>query len=858
MHQENSNQEKYTELRKRAEQRIRSIITKLDEGPNELTVDIKKLLHELQVHQIELEIQNDELRNAQLIIEESRQKYFDLYNFAPVGYFSFNKEGHILDLNLTAAKLLGGDKVSFLNSSFYRNIVRDDRDLFYWHLAKVLETKSRQSCELKLVKKDGTEFYTQLESVPVQDEKNEITNCRTAISDITERRHAEKMLRIKNNLSFALSSSRNLSESFDRLLDASFEIEGIDCGCVYLVDNLTGNIDLLSHKGLPHQFIDLISHYDKDTPHAKLIMTGKPVYNQKAEIFKTFNNMGQGEGLRTLALIPIKYNGQTVAALNLASHSIDEFPMEARLMIEAATNHLGEIITRIKLENELEESEERFRLLYENAPLGYQSLNADGEIIDVNGAWLDILGYTHEEVLEKRFSDFLIPASQKSFKKYFQDFKTSGKMQNVEYEMRKKDGSILIASFDGKVRYNEKGDFVQTHCIFHNITERKRLEEQLMQSQKMETIGKLAGGIAHDFNNLLTAVIGNTEFLLEALDPEERNRAYAMEIKKAADRAAALTHQLLAYGRKQPLQLKSLNLNEIIKNMSNMVRRILGENIQLTFELESNLQGTEADPNQIAQIIMNLLINAKDAIRDKGEILIKTENVIVDEDFCKEYLFARPGKFIVLTIVDNGTGIETTIINKIFDPYFTTKGFGEGAGLGLSMVDGIVKQHNGWITVVSEPNVGSTFKVYLPATSVRPPGKKEHVKTIKEYRGNGERILLVEDEEVILEFIDRILTDNGYTVFTASTAEEALDIFQKENGQFHLVFSDIILPGMSGTLLVDELLSLKPELKVVFSSGYTDYEANWSSIQEKGYQFIAKPYSFHELLQLISEILSGK
>jgi CheY-like chemotaxis protein len=287
-----------------------------------------------------------------------------------------------------------------------------------------------------------------------------------------------------------------------------------------------------------------------------------------------------------------------------------------------------------------------------------------------------------------------------------------------------------------------------------------------------------------------------------------------------------------------------------------MLKRLIGEDITVQTDLDPNLWTNMADPGNMEQVIMNLIVNAKDAMPEGGTIRIKAENLNIDKDYCEINIYARPGKFTCLSVEDTGVGMDKEIIQHIFDPFFTTKGIGKGTGIGLSVVYGIVKQHEGWINVYSEPGRGSVFKVYLPASFVESNGEaKEEVISIQDCHGKGERILLVEDDDGIREFAKRVLFESGYVGFEAANAEEALNIFGKEKGDFHLVFSDVVLPEKSGLQLVEQLLCRKPELKVLLTSGYTDQKSQWPVICEKGYRFIQKPYGLTDLLRVVREVI---
>jgi CheY-like chemotaxis protein len=376
----------------------------------------------------------------------------------------------------------------------------------------------------------------------------------------------------------------------------------------------------------------------------------------------------------------------------------------------------------------------------------------------------------------------------------------------------------------------------------------------------MEAIGRMVGGLAHDFNNLLTAITGYTELLLDRVGSRDPLRKDIEEVYKAAEAAGSLTRRLLAFSRRQVLQPKALDLNAVIAHIEKILRRLIGEDIELATVLEPNLDRVKADQGQIEQVIMNLVVNARDAMPmpEGGNLIIKTENVTLDRDYCKLLPEARPGKFVCLSVKDTGVGIDKETIPQIFDPFFSTKEDGSGTGLGLSVVYGIVKQHEGWIDVHSEPGQGSTFKVYLPTFSIKKKVQMKETTSVPKPQGRGERILVVEDEQQVRESTARILRENGYVVFDAENAREALNIFERENGSFHLLFSDLVLPDKSGSQLADELLSCKPELDILISSGYANQQSQWPLIREKGFAFLQKPFSLAKLLKAVRETISPR
>ena len=408
---------------------------------------------------------------------------------------------------------------------------------------------------------------------------------------------------------------------------------------------------------------------------------------------------------------------------------------------------------------------------------------------------------------------------------------------------------------EGAADYILKDNMSRLGLAVLAVLEKKTLKMQLIQAQKMEVIGTLAGGIAHDFNNLLGVIIGYSDYILDTMDKGDQIYKFIENIKAAGQQGADLTDQLLAFSRKQVIQTEILSLNMVISETEKILRRLLGEEIELVSKLETELWPVEADRGQINQILMNLSINARDSMDEGGKIVIKTENVEIDEEFCRRLSYARPGKFICMSIEDEGTGMDQETQAHIFEPFFTTKETGKGTGLGLSVIYGIVKQHNGWVTVESEPGKGSVFRVYLPASVTSEVKETMGETSVEGLQGHGERVLLVEDQEMLREFAAQILTENSYVVSVAEKAEEALDLFEREKGKFDIVFSDVVLPDVSGVKLADSLLIKKPELKILLTSGYMDNKSQWSVIKEKGFPFLQKPYTPWEVLKAIKEAL---
>jgi NO-binding membrane sensor protein with MHYT domain/nitrogen-specific signal transduction histidine kinase len=388
------------------------------------------------------------------------------------------------------------------------------------------------------------------------------------------------------------------------------------------------------------------------------------------------------------------------------------------------------------------------------------------------------------------------------------------------------------------------------------LRQRGELAERRQQSQKLEAIGQLAGGIAHDFNNLLTAILGNAAFVLASTPPDDPRHADVREIERAATRAAELTHQLLAFGRKQVLRPTSLDLNSTLSQTMRMLTRLVGEHIDIAVVPDPILWEVEADPAQLEQVIVNLVVNARDAMPDGGKLTIETQNVTLQPGSTSQHIGAPAGDYVMIAFTDTGVGMDPATQDRIFEPFFTTKALGKGTGLGLATVYGIVRQSGGSISVYSEPNRGTTFKVYLPRVPESVPAASESVGPAASTSGT-ETVLVVEDEEAVRQLAARTLFVRGYTPLVANTGEEALRLSEQHVGPIHLLLTDVVLPRMSGSRLAESLLAARPEIRVLYMSGFAENAIVHNGVLQPGTDFIQKPFTPHVLAVKLREVLAG-
>ncbi|HXZ41331.1 MAG TPA: ATP-binding protein [Terriglobales bacterium] len=501
----------------------------------------------------------------------------------------------------------------------------------------------------------------------------------------------------------------------------------------------------------------------------------------------------------------------------------------------------------------LRRSEVNFRSLVTNAPYGICRCGASGTLLSANPALVSMLGYASASELVGQNLPTLYADSQQWFiaADYF---RSSQRFTGLIATWVRKDGSTIIVRLSGRTIHDDKS--VRFFELFaEDITEHRALEQQLRQAQKMEAVGRLAGGIAHDFNNLLMVISGYCEFLLERIGPDPAVRGPAQEIAKAAKRATSLTVQLLAFGRKQMLAPKLLDLNAVVTENLKLLTRLIGEDIDLVMIPGADLGLVKADPGQIEQVIMNLAVNARDAMPRGGSLVIETGNAALDESYTRIHAGVEPGDYVMIAVSDTGMGMDTETQTHIFEPFFTTKGT-KGTGLGLSTVYGIVKQSGGYIWVYSEPNKGTTFKVYLPrVTGAGEAVAPQPQAALSETAQGHETILLVEDESTVRELTQQYLQAQGYTVFEAADPNIALQISRAHSGPIHLLLTDVIMPGMNGRELAQHITSARAETRVLYMSGYSENAIAHNGTLDAGINLLQKPFTLPALRARVRQAL---
>src|SRR3989454_8081729 len=504
----------------------------------------------------------------------------------------------------------------------------------------------------------------------------------------------------------------------------------------------------------------------------------------------------------------------------------------------------------------LRRSEASFRSVVEDAPYGIYRAGLSGELLQINPALQNMLGYaSQDELLRCNLSTdiFRDPAEYERLKDLLnraEDFK------NVEVGWKRKDGAHITVQCSGRPVKDENGAIAYFELFAEDVTQRRILERQLRMASKMEAIGRLSGGIAHDFNNLLGVIIGYSQVLKGSLGQGNPLYEHAEEVEKAGRRAASLTRQLLAFSRQQVLEPTILNLNTLVADTEKMLHRLIGEDIVLSASFDEGLGRVKADPGQVEQIIMNLVVNARDAMPQGGKLTIATSNAEMDALFVRDHPGSKMGSYVMLTVADTGCGMDAETQAHIFEPFFTTKERGKGTGLGLSTVYGVVKQSGGYVWVDSEPGKGAAFKIYLPRFEEAVNAPAASAASPEATRGT-ETVLLVEDSEPLRKLAHRFLENNGYRVVAAANGEEALQTAVQERDPIQLLLTDVVMPGMNGRVLASHLVPRQPGMKVLYMSGYTDSFIAGHGVLEPGTYLLNKPFTEETLMRKVREVLDG-
>lgn len=588
-----------------------------------------------------------------------------------------------------------------------------------------------------------------------------------------------------------------------------------------------------------------------------VIRTGEPLL-ATPEILQAMVDRGEVERSGAESLdwmgVPLKVNNHAFGALVVQTYSSNiRYGERDKEILTFVARQLASAVEIKRNEQALRRSEARYRSLVQSSVYGIYRSSLEGRFLDVNPALISMLGYECAEdvlLLDPEKDVFANPAEHSQL---VQEFRRNGRLDGIEVKWKRKDGNTITVRISGRAvsSADEPADVLE--AIAEDITDRRALEDQFRQAQKMEAVGRLAGGVAHDFNNLLMVISGYAEVILSKLMPEDALYEKGKAIQVAADRATALTRQLLAFSRKQLLELKVVDVNAIVQDMERLLRPLIGETIEFSTVLSRDPVHTRADAGQLEQVLMNLVVNAKDAMPAGGKLTIATQMIALDSTPRRGEQFIRPGRYVLLSVRDTGTGMDRETQSRIFEPFFTTKEKGKGTGLGLSTVYGIVKQSGGYVVVQSELGKGTSFQIYLP--QVEGTAEKQSAPVSDAALGGSETVLLVEDEESVRQLVRDTLEAKGYRVLEAASGEAGVAAAQSHNGTIDLLITDVVMPGMGGRELVQQLSHTRPATKVLYLSGYAEDAILSDGSIEKGTAFLQKPFSLQNLSRKVREVL---
>jgi len=786
---------------------------------------------------------------------DTRLQFFEqMFHALPDALSIADSDHRVLWANETFAQVFGYDAEEIVGHPLEHLVVPSNRLAESRWVTESLAKGERITLETKRRRKDGTLLDVSVSCAPLFLDGT-VVGFYAGYHDISDRKRVEALSSALYRVAEKSSSAQDLYQFFAAVHGIVDELMHARNFYIAIYDPVTEIISF------PY-FVD-----EQDTaPQSKkigrgltdyLIRTGEPLL-ATPEVLQEMEDRGEVErnGSRSLDWmgVPLKVNNHTFGALVVQTYSKNtRYGERDKEILTFVARQLASAVEIKRNEQALRRSEARYRSLVQSSVYGIYRSSLEGRFLDVNAALITMLGYTSTEEVLLLDPEKDVFAQPEEHARLVNEFRRSGRLDGFEVKWRRKDGSAITVRLSGRAvsSADEPADVLE--AIAEDVTDRRALEDQFRQSQKMEAVGRLAGGVAHDFNNLLMVISGYAEVILTEIDPGSTIHEKGRAIQLAADRATTLTRQLLAFSRKQLLELKVVDVNAIVQDMERLLRPLIGETIELVTILAPEAAHTRADAGQLEQVIMNLVVNAKDAMPAGGKLTIQTQNTIVDEHHRRGQHFIRPGRYVMLSVVDTGTGMDRETQSRIFEPFFTTKEKGKGTGLGLSTVYGIVKQTGGYVMVQSELGRGTTFHIYLPL--VEGAAEKHAVAAPDAALGGTETILLVEDEESVRQLVRDTLAAKGYQVLEAENGEGGVGAAAEHRGKIDLVITDVVMPGMGGREMIKHLLLSRPETKVLFLSGYTEDAIVSDGSIEKGTAFLQKPFTLQSLSRKVREVL---
>ena len=776
-----------------------------------------------------------------------------MFQSSPDGLSIADREHRVIWANETFARMFGYHAREVIGQPLEQLVVPSERLPESHWISEALAKGDHITLDTQRRKKDGTLVDVCLSCAPMRLD-GKISGFYAGYHDISDRKRVEALSSALYRVAEKSSSAHDLQQFFAAVHSIVDELMYARSFYIALFDPLT---EMLS---FPY-FVD--EHDVAPSPKKMgrgltdyLIRTGEPLL-ATPEVLQAMEDRGDvaRNGSRSLDWmgVPLKVNNHTFGAIVVQTYTKNiRYGETDKEILTFVARQVASAVEIKRNEQALRRSEARYRSLVQSSVYGIYRSSLDGRFLDVNPALITMLGYGSAEEVLLLDPEKDVFAQQEDHDRLIDEFRRNGRLDGLEVRWKRKDSSTIMVRISGRAvsSADEPADVLE--AIAEDITERRALEDQFRQAQKMEAVGRLAGGVAHDFNNLLMVISGYAEVILNDLNAIHPLYEKARSIQQASDRATTLTRQLLAFSRKQLLELKVVDVNSIVADMERLLRPLIGEDVALVTHLAPDAGFTRADAGQLEQVLMNLVVNAKDAMPGGGKLTIETENVVMDELHRRGQNFIRPGNYVMLSVSDSGMGMDKETQSRIFEPFFTTKEKGKGTGLGLSTVYGIVKQSGGYVMVQSELGQGTTFHIYLP--SVEGVAEKSSAPAARSTEGGHEIILLVEDEESVRQLVRETLTARGYRVVEAGNGEAALEVAEREE-KIDLVITDVVMPGMGGRELVQHLAKTRPQTKVLYLSGYTEDSILSEGGTPNGTAFLQKPFTLQNLSRKVREVL---
>jgi hypothetical protein len=786
---------------------------------------------------------------------EIRLRYLEqIFRTSPDGLILADCDHHVEWVNETFTRLFGYPAAEAVGQQLASLIVPPQRLAESHWLTEEVAKGNPITLETQRKKKDGSLIEVSVTCAPLWAEGKR-TGYYVRYRDVSDRKRVEA-------LSSALYRVAEKSSSVHDLQQFFAAVHGIVNELIY-----ARNLYIALHDpdtDLVHYPYFVDEHDLAPAPHKMgdgltdyLIRTGQPLL-ATPEVLQTLEDQGEvaRKGARSLDWlgVPLKVGNHTFGALVVQTYSQNiRYGERDKEILTLVARQLASAVEIKRNELALRQSEARYRSLVQSSVYGIYRCSLEGRFLDVNPAVIAMLGYESAEEVLLLDPEKQVFAQAEEHARLFEEFRRTGRLDGMEVKWRRKDGSAIMVRISGRAASSADEPADVLEAIAEDVTDRRLLEDQFRQAQKMEAVGRLAGGVAHDFNNLLMVISGYAEVILSKLDANHPLLEKGRAIQQAADRATTLTRQLLAFSRKQLLELKVVDVNTIVADMERLLRPLIGENIELVAELAPDAGHTRADAGQLEQVLMNLVVNAKDAMPYGGTLTVHTQKVMVDDDHRRGPTFIRPGAYVLLSVRDTGMGMDKETQSRIFEPFFTTKELGKGTGLGLSTVYGIVKQSGGYVLVQSEVGQGSTFQIYLPR--VEPAAEDHPAPALRAACGGSETVLLVEDEESVRQLVRDTLAGNGYRVIEAENGEAGLAVAAKHDAAIDLIITDVVMPGMGGREMVKQLTQVRPAAKVLYLSGYTEDAVISEGTAESSTAFLQKPFTLQNLSRKVREVL---